>query len=159
MLSVSRKIAFVLLAALAIVATGCGSSNNKGKIVGKWKMTGGAGMKEDDLKMMEAFGVAMVVEFRDDGTVTLGAQANNPELQKALDSKEKSSFTFKYKLHSGDVVEFYDLPKEMQESKKGGSPFGSKDRGKVNVKIEGDNMTWSDDDKLKTEPMKFTKMK
>lgn len=159
MLSVSRKFAFVLLAAVAIFATGCGSSNNKGKIVGKWKITGGGGIKEDEVKMMEAFGVSMFLEFKDDGSVTMGAHSSNPEFQKALESgKEKTSFSFKYKLGSGDTVELYDLPKEMQD-KKGGNPFGSKDKAKALVKIDGDNMTISDDDTLKANPLKLSKMK
>jgi hypothetical protein len=157
MLSASRKVAFILLAALAIVATGCGSSNNKGKIVGKWKITGGGGIKEDQAKMMEALGVAAYIEFREDGTAAFGMQANNPEFQKALDSKEKTSASFKYKLLSGDVVEFYDLPKDSGE--KSNNPFGSKDREKATIKIDGDNMTISDDDKLKADPLKLTKMK
>jgi len=160
MRSASRKVAFVLLAVLAVVATGCGSSNNKGKIAGKWKITGGGGIKEDELKMMDAFGINVFMEFRDDGTGNFGMQASNAEFQKALEQKgEKTSFSFKYKLGSGDVVEFYDLPKDAGDKKAGGSPFGGKDKEKANIKIDGDNMTISDDDKLKTDPLKLTKMK
>lgn len=161
MLIASRKYAFVLLAGLAFVAAGCGS-NNKGKIVGKWKITGGGGIKDEELKMMETFGVNMILDFRDDGTIAMAVQSNNPDFQKAMEaSKDKTSFTFKYRLGSGDVVELYDLPKELQEKDKKGGPglFGSKDRAKAIIKIEGDNMTISDDDTLKSNPLKLTKMK
>ena len=37
-----RRIAPVLLVACLGLIAGCGSSNNKGKIVGKWKIAGGS---------------------------------------------------------------------------------------------------------------------
>jgi len=37
------RIALALAAGLALFAAGCGGSNNKGKIAGKWKITGGGG--------------------------------------------------------------------------------------------------------------------
>ena len=158
MMSVSRKVAFVVLAAFALVATGCGS-NNKGKIVGKWKMVGGGGMKADDAKMMEMLGIYVYFDFKDDGTLQFGAGANDPKMNDMLKDKgETKVASMKYKLLSGDAVEIYDIPKDMQD-KEGGGPFGKKDRARGNIKIDGDNMTISDDDKLKTDPVKLTRVK
>ena len=152
-----RLIASVALLVSVGLISGCGSSNNKGKIVGKWKISGGAGIKEEELKMMEAFKVTLVMEFKEDGTVRMGLEAP-PEMQKMLEKGDgKSSASFKYKLLSGDTVEFYDIPKDMQD-KEGGGLFGKKDRGKATVKIEGDNMTITDDE-TKDKPLKLTKMK
>lgn len=159
MLSASRNVALVLLAALALVAVGCGGSNNKGKIVGKWKITGGGGLKEEELKFMDALGVYAYFEFKDDGTLSFGAGANDPKMnEKLAKNSEMKSASCKYKLLKGDAVEIYDIPKEMQE-KEGGGPFGKKDRARGNIKIEGDGMTISDDDKLKTDPLRLTKVK
>jgi hypothetical protein len=159
MQTASRKIAFGLLAAFALLATGtgCGSSNNKGKITGKWKITGGTDMKPDDMKMMEAFKLVPYMEFKDDGTVSFGVDTTDPDMKKLMEKGgEKTAFSFKYKLGSGDDVELYDLPKDLQDKKGGGSPWGKKDRAKCSVKIEGDNMTIIDDEK---KDLKLTKMK
>jgi hypothetical protein len=151
-----RTVAFVLFAGLVLAATGCGASNNKGKIAGKWQITGGTDMKAEDIKMMEALKFTPYIEFREDGTGAFGVTSADPEMLKMLEQGgEKTAFPFKYKLNSGDEVELFDLPKELAE-KKGGSPFGKKDRAKSNVKITGDNMTIVDDDKKE---LKLTKMK
>ncbi len=155
MLSVSRKVAFVLLAALALVATGCGGSNNKGKIVGKWKMTGGG--VDDKMPKEMADKMYLMMEFKDDGTAGFSLVINDPEMKKFFEaSKENTSATFKYKLLKGDEVELYDLPKEMQNEKSG----FKKDRAKATIKINGDDMTMVviDDDK-KEQTVKLTKIK
>ena len=57
----------------------------------------------------------------------------------AASSGQKISYSWKYKLLSGDGVEFYDMPKELQQ--KGGGVFGKGESSKVKVTIDGDNMT------------------
>jgi hypothetical protein len=158
--TVSRKIAFVLLASVALMVTvsGCGSSNNKGKIAGKWKITGGTDMKADEMKMMEALKTYPYMEFKDDGTVTFGVEFGDPDMKKLIEQSgkgDKMNFSFKYKLGSGDEVEFYDVPKDLQDKDKKGGPF-KKDRAKAMIKIDGDNMTMTDEDKKE---VKLTKMK
>jgi hypothetical protein len=144
MLRAPRVIAFLAFASLALVAAGC-SSNNKGKIEGKWKFVSIPGMDEGMLKTLEAQKIFLYMEFTPSGEARMGAAANDPELQKKIDTAgEKTSLSFKYKLLSGDGVEFYDLPAELRE--KGGGLFGNKDRARTKVKIDGDTLTMTDDD-------------
>lgn len=163
MVAVSRKCAFALLAGFALIATGCGgASNNAGKIVGKWQITGGPGMKGDEMKMMEMMKITPYFEFKADGTAGFGISAADAMFKKMIEEKAGgvTNVTFKYKLLSGDGVELYDLPKELTEKKGGGGGmFGKKDRARANVKIDGDSMSISDDDELKTSPMTLTRMK
>lgn len=140
-----RAVPLLMLAGLAMTAAGCGKSNNEGKIVGKWKMVSGPGMGEDDKKMMEAFKIYPYMEFSPDGTMSVGVAAADPKMQDAIAMKmDAEKITCKYKLLSGDGIEFYDLPKNMQE--KGGLFGKNKDRARTKVKIDGDNMTMTDDD-------------
>lgn len=140
-----RKLAFLALAGLALAVAGCGS-NNKGKIEGKWKIVSAPGLGEQEMKMMEAFKMYAYMEFKPDGTMSIGAASTDPEMQKMIEgSKDNKTVTCKYKLLSGDGVEFFDLPKELQE--KGGGMFGkNKDKARTSVKINGDDMTMTDDD-------------
>ena len=151
-----RRFAPVLfIACAALLTAGCGS-NNKGKIVGKWKISDFGGDKVDDKMKELGDKISIYMEFRADETGGFGVDVNDPVLKKAFEAnKDKTTFSFKYKLLNGDVVEVYDLPKEMQEN----GPFGKKDRGKMRVKIDGDNMTISDDETLKNKPAKLTRMK
>ena len=132
-------------------------SNNKDKIVGKWKITGGGGAKEEELKLMRDLGIYVYLEFKNDGTLRFGAEASDPKVKKLLENGKETLASCKYKLLGGDEVEIYDIPKDLQD--KDGGPFGKKDRAKGMIKIDGDKMTISDDDKLKTDPMKLTKVK
>jgi hypothetical protein len=142
----ARSLLLFIVGGAALFCTACGS-NNQGKIVGKWKMLSMPGMDAAQTKEMDKLNVYAFFEFKDDGSMTVGAESSDKDMQ-ALLLKQGVAKTLscKYKLRSGDVVEFYDLPKEMQE-KNGGGLFGSnKDRAKTRVKISGDNMTWTDDD-------------
>jgi hypothetical protein len=137
MTSVPRLLAVVLSTGLALAAVGCGS-NNKGKIVGKWRLDSGGGMTEPVLKQLaEQEGYAFF-EFKDDGTMTMGFGSTDPQKQEALDKLTLGSC--KYKLGTGDAVELYDLSKSMRDDE-GGSPFGKEDRAKGAIKIDGDTMT------------------
>jgi hypothetical protein len=129
MLSASRKVAFVLLAALALIATGCGS-NNKGKIEGKWKATSVPGMDEKEkaaLKMIGEDNVAVIMEFTADGKMKLSASLNM--LGK---SQTKEMVTADYKLGSGDWVFFSNMNPP---------PKDGKTKSKDKIVINGDTMT------------------
>ncbi|MBN9119993.1 MAG: hypothetical protein J0I06_12660 [Planctomycetes bacterium] len=150
MLSASRKVAFVLLAALAITATGCGS-NNKGKIEGKWKVVSfpekTSEKNKNDVAEMGKLGIYVYMEFKPEGAFVFGVGAEKQEMldmMKALAPNQKTTWDAKYKLLSGDGVEIYDLPKDMQ--KEGSGLFGNKDRARVKVVINGDEMKMTDDD-------------
>ena len=148
---VSRSAALLALAALTLGAAGCGS-NNKGKIEGKWKLTElpnrpDKGNGKEMLGQLETMGLYLAMEFRPDGTMTLGLTGDKPEMLEfvkamAQGKGQKITWDAKYKLLSGDNVEFYDMPTDMQGA--GGGLFNQKDRAKVSVKINGDEMTITD---------------
>ena len=140
MTSVSRNCLFALLAVFALSATGCGTSNNKGKIVGKWRMENLNGAPEKD---MAEFKLVVFIQFNEDGTARIAAESADPRIQKALAADTKTAQSFRYKLLAGDMVEMYELPKDMQAG--GGGLFGKKDRAKVKIQINGDRMTMIDD--------------
>lgn len=147
MFAVSRKCAFVLLAALALTATGCGS-NNAGKIEGKWKFASlpntGDVNAQKGMAMMEAMGLHMYFDFKPNGVLEFGLGSDKPEALKGfqmLAGGNSLTFNGKYKLLSGDGVELYDFPADMD----GKAPFGGKDRGRGKIKITGDTMVMSDD--------------
>lgn len=138
-----RRIAPLVLLACAGLVAGC-SSNNKGKIEGRWKFVSVPGVDEKMVQQLAAEKVYLFVDFSPNGTMTLGAASEDKDVQQRLNqSGEKVTMSCKYKLLSGDDVEFYDLPKEMQEK---GGLFGSKDRARTKVKVTGDTMTMTDPD-------------
>jgi len=146
-----RPLALFVVGAVALLCTACGSSNNKGKIVGKWKINElphKDNEAKEDFEGLSKLGIYVYFDFRADNTLEMGVGADKPEtleFVKAMSKGQALQWTAKYKLLSGDGVEFYDLPKEMQE--KGGGIFGkNKDRARTNVKIDGDRMTMTDDD-------------
>jgi hypothetical protein len=146
-----RPLLLVAVGGLAMLCTACGASNNKGKIEGKWKITD-MPHKDDKSKKefedMTKMGLYVYFDFKPDNALEMGVGADKPEVLefiKALSKGEPLQWNAKYKLLSGDGVEFYDLPKEMRE--KGGGLFGgNKDRARTNIKIEGDKMTMTDAD-------------
>jgi hypothetical protein len=146
-----RRTAVLALAGLTLAVAGCGS-NNTGKIEGKWKVTdlgsGATAKSKEEYAQMSKMGLHLVMEFKPDGMLTLGVGADKPEtldFVKMLAGGKPTSWDAKYKLLSGDGVELFDLPKEMQEKGAEGV-FGKKDRSRVNVKIDGDQMTITGDD-------------
>ncbi len=145
-----RCLALIALFGCSILAAGCGS-NNKGKIEAKWKITALPekieGKNKNELADMAKMGVYVYMEFKPDGNLTFGVGADKPEmldLIKAMAPNQKITWDAKYKLLSGDGVEIYDLPKDLQAT--GGGLFGNKDRARVSVKITGDEMKMTDDD-------------
>lgn len=156
-----RPLTLAAVFGISMLCTACGS-NNKDKIVGKWKISDIPGQSEKDaaeFAEMSKMGMYVYFDFRPDNTMVMGVEADKPEIMefvKAMAKGQQLSWTAKYKLLSRDGVEFYDLPKEMRE--KGGGLF-SKDRGRTKIKIDGDKMTMTDDDgktghlvRIKNEP-------
>ena len=97
---------FVRLLAVLLVASaaGCGGSNNKVKIEGRWKLAA-VGDRPADAPLQNAS-----LMFRDDGSVTLERDGPPP----APDSKAKPP-RWKYKLLAGDDADFYDLPSDATD--------------------------------------------
>ena len=134
-----RRPAAFCVFAIALVLSSC-SSNNKGKIEGKWKMVSGS--KQDaNMEQLKGMGVTMAFEFKPDGTfgVDLVPLDDKPESKAAammastgLKGKE---FTGKYTLASGDKVNFSGA-KDMFNGKAATS----------NISITGDAMTMKDPD-------------
>jgi hypothetical protein len=141
----ARPFAFVICASFVLFATGC-KSNNEGKIVGKWKILSAPGT-EQMLKLAQADGGYLYFEFKSDGTMLMGFGATDPKVQaKIEEDDEKDSLSWKYKLLAGAGVEFYDLPAELKEQGGGGLFGRNEDRARTKVKIDGDNMSMTDDD-------------
>jgi hypothetical protein len=146
MRSFVRTTSFVVVC-LSLSALGCGS-NNKGKIEGKWKIVSATG-QEQEMKQLAEMNGYMYMEFKADGVLAIGFEMTDPAMKKMIEAAApgKTSFALKYRLLSGDDVEFYDMPKEMQDQKGGGGLFGGgKDKAKTKIKIDGDNMTMTDSD-------------
>jgi len=139
----ARRFAVLLLAGLALAATGCGG--NAKKIVGKWKMVS---MTSKDGKEQKAdfLGMSPLMEFTADGNIKIGLDMSNapPELKQKMEADKESAAKMqemkqvaKYKV-SGDTIEFQDMDKS------GDSPLGKNNKGKLT--FEGDNLTISGDD-------------
>jgi len=138
----ARSLLLFVVGGIALICTACGS-NNQGKIVGKWKIVSATGEGDAGFKQWEKAKVALVFEFKEDNTASMNIESTE---EKPRGGKQESTpvFTFKYKLMNGDIVELYDLPKEMQ-GKGGGGLFGSKEKAREKIKISGDNMTIFED--------------
>jgi len=148
----SRPLPVLAVALLALSCSAC-ASKNEGKIVGKWKMISGAGI-DQQAKELEPLSAYMFMEFKADGSLIIGAESSDPNLQKVLQgSGAKTTLSCKYHLRSGATVEFTDMLKEMQT---GGGPFGKSSKARTNVTIDGDNMTMKDSDGT---TMKLVKIK
>jgi hypothetical protein len=143
-----RTLALAALTGFALLAAGC-SSNNKGKVEGRWKFvtfpesTEAQGKGKAFLAALNERGAYFMLEFRPDGTMTLGVGSGKPEVLDQLkavaaENGQKLTGEAKFKLLPGDGVEFYDLPAEFRGE---GSPFGSQKQVKVQIKITGNEMT------------------
>src|SRR5579883_262017 len=91
MLIASRKYAFILLAGLAFLAVGC-SSNNKGKIEGKWKITAlpEKGSGKNDMAEMTKVGIYVYMEFKPDGGLVFGVSSDKPEVLDFMKAQVRS---------------------------------------------------------------------
>lgn len=130
-----RLTATLAVAVFALAFTGCGS-NNKDKIVGKWKMVSAS--KGDEIETMKKVGLALAWVFNADGTfameVVSAEVGKEPSPLAAAFDKSKLP-SGKYTLAMGNTVNFSDV--------KNGS--GDK-RLTTNITIDGDNMTMKDPD-------------
>ena len=110
--SVVRALALCLV---ALAVAGCGASNNKDKIEGKWKVVSvGDGLPPE---LRDA-----VLEFDGHGAVGLkrpGAAA---------------MAVWRYKLLGGDAADFYDLPPDAAD--RGGLFAGARGPARVTIRIE-----------------------
>ena len=122
----------LVVCALALSLASC-SSNNKGKIVGKWKATSatdGAGGAAADM-------LNLVMEFTADGNAVMTMSAGG---------KAETLLTAKYTLGTGDWVTLTAITPAKDGKAK------SKDK----IKISGDTMTIEGDGKGNV--MTFTRM-
>jgi hypothetical protein len=159
MLSLLRRCAPFGLALWAGLLVGC-SSHNQGIIEGKWKVValpeGTDAESKTQIEELEKRGFYVYLEFKNDGVLLFGLGADTPErlaFFKAVAPDQKIDWEMKYRLLSGEGVEVYDQPGDARAV--GGSLFGTKERGRVTVKITGDDMTLVAD----TGTLKLTKMK
>lgn len=96
---------------LILACAGCGASNNKATIEGKWRLA--PGEAADTPRFRDA-----VVRFDGEGN----AQLASPDLPRP--------FGWRYKLLAGDAADFYALPPE------GSALFaGTADRARVSIRI------------------------
>jgi uncharacterized protein (TIGR03066 family) len=116
-------LAFLALASCDFI----GPSNNKGKIVGKWRGS-------VNLYGKQNFPVSMVMEFEKDGSFLIKGYGPTKTLK----------VTGKYRLNGGDYVTLFDLSEPIMGS--------TVHREKVT--IEGDSLTMVDTDGT---TMKFTR--
>jgi hypothetical protein len=147
MLFASRKLAFaLLLAALALGASGCNS--NAKKIVGKWKLT-----KVGDKQAKEGEGAIPYFEFKSDGSGAFTIEFTDPKAKEFFGGKDLT-FPFKYKVN-GDRIDLSEVSKEgMKEG-----PFGKSDAPKGTIKFENkDTLVITPDDE-KDKPVTMTRMK
>ena len=147
----SRKVAFTLLAALALASASCNA--NAKKIVGKWKLTDAAAAKKGETKDNDK--IVLFLEFKEDGTGQFGIEVNDPELKKLFGESKDKLPTFKYKV-SGNTLELFDLPKD---GAKGEGPFAKKDRVSARMVFDGDNSVTLTSDDEKEKPVLLTRMK
>jgi len=130
----ARLISAPFAAGLVLCFAGC-SSNNKGTIEGKSKLTSGPGY-DATIKFLESGKGYIFFDFRTDGTVVSGPETTDPERKEEIAKQGEAVMkTGKYKLGSGDKVEF------TGPDAKGGGFFTKAGKEFFNVTIDGDNMT------------------
>ena len=131
-----RPLAFVLLASAALFAAGC-ESNNKEKILGKWKLVESPGFNTPDGRMFVEMGLYAVVDFAPDGTMTISLESDNPGTMALLNRNApggKTKFTAKYRLGFGDNVEITDIDKDLKQFIKPGRWVVTINAGYMSVK-------------------------
>jgi hypothetical protein len=140
----SSRLFVIVLAGLSVSFAGC-SSNNKGKIVGKWKFVSSSDNNKESQKnidQMKEMGAYLYFEFKADNTLVVGLDADKPEMIqfiKAMVPNNKVTWTGKYKLQSGNKVEIHDMEPDAKQFIKG-------DKARSEIIIDGDNMTIKDPD-------------
>jgi hypothetical protein len=115
------------------------ASNNRDKIIGKWKVTADPG-EPDPPPKNEYAAIAMksmyvCMTFDETGTLTVESGADRPDVlafMKAKAPEQVFTAKMKYKLLAGDEVEIFDMPPRGHPGR-----FGNKERARVSVEIEG----------------------
>jgi hypothetical protein len=119
-------------------------SDNKGKLVGKWKMAEfpQKGFSAEELKRFEDGGLYFTVEFKQGGACEMGVGGKSDLVDVIKKSPETANMKWQYKLLAGEGIEFSGLPKQAKEGFWG----KGKESAKMSVKIDGDKMTITDAD-------------
>jgi hypothetical protein len=112
-------------------------SDNKEKILGKWRITEVAGKKPD----ADRFPLYTYFEFKQNGQFVIGFGAKDAEGEQLLKTGNIPNHVAKYKLLAGEGVEVYDVPKSVT------LPAKAKGTIQMNVKLDGDAMTITEDSK------------
>ena len=118
-------------------------SDNKGKIVGKWKVTEYPKEHAPAYEQITALGFWFYIEFKSNNILVLGLGADTPEGQKQLKRvAENAELTWdaKYRLLAVDVVEIYGA----KEKKLNAALVG--DNTKPSITVKKDEMTIKDPD-------------
>ncbi len=97
---VVRLLQCAFVAAIVCGACGCGASNNKGRIEGKWKVV------SDDPQLRDT-----VLAFGDDGRVTM-ERSTHPQVPASGDKRPEPT-VWRYKLLTGDAADFYALSPDV----------------------------------------------
>lgn len=120
-------------------------TNNKDKIVGKWKVTefGGQDKKtKADFEQMSKLGIHVALEFKADGGLVMAVGSDDPKLLDLIKQSapgQKLVWEAKYKLLAGDTVELYDLSDDLKKMFKG-------EKAQSEVAIKDDGMKMKDAD-------------
>jgi hypothetical protein len=133
-----RTLAFVLFAGSVLLATGC--NTNARKLVGKWKMTSVGNEKEKDVGL--GAGITFYIEFKSDGTGAASVEATDPKVQELVKMLNEKAPSFSWTV-TGDALELTNTSKDAKAE----GPFGKKEKAKLTIKFEGDNVTLTPEDK------------
>ena len=131
----ARSFVFAAFAGLVLFAAGCGGSNNKGRIEGRWQFA------TEDAALRDA-----VLVFGEDGVVVLARPASTGS------SEVVQLAAWKYKLLASDAADFYDLPPDaaarlgLFPATNGLARVAIKIESTTGGKYEGRTMTLTDAD-------------
>jgi hypothetical protein len=119
----------LVLCLLAFGTAGCGASNNKGKIEGRWTVVSGDHPDEPKLR-------GKSLAFDEEGKVLFlypGVPVPGPMAPPAPPGSPEP-VVWRYKLLAGDGADFYDLPPDA--SGRGGLFPGARGAVRVTIRIE-----------------------
>lgn len=78
-LSTALALAFALVLSFALVGCGGGSKDYSENFVGTWKLTSMSDTSEEDLALLESFGMAMLLDLNEDKTFALDMMGESME--------------------------------------------------------------------------------
>ena len=111
-------------------------------MIDRWKVTSGLGVDADKLKQLDAAKVYVYLEFNADGTARIGSDSFDLTIRASLmKGKDTEPVSMKFRVVSGDRVEFYDFPKESASG-----VITKGDGGRATITVQGDvmNVIFSD---------------